>query len=176
MADIKERPEITKIEVKVPGSKGQLETRYGANLDDVLRAIVFDLKKEYGWPSDAEAARQLGVPQQTLHLLMNPTVGKKGDLSGTTVATLSAMCAALRQSPIALLGRHERYADEVHFAEDFVFDRFRSVLDKDEASRILPLLGELKRRGALNDVIDAAERILPASAKPATRTKTAGET
>lgn len=176
MGEPKERPKINQIEVKVPGAKGELEARKGANLDDVLRAIVWDLKVKNRWPSDAEAARQLGLTQQTHHLLMNPKPGKTGEPSGTSVATLSSICAALRMSPIALLGLHERYADEVHYAEDFVFDRFRSVLDKDEASRVLPLLAELKRRGALNEVIDAAERILPASAKPATRSRKAAGT
>lgn len=170
MAELKERPEIRDIVVDVPGAKGKVEQRKGANLDDVLRAILWDLKVKHYGGSTADAARHLGMKQQTLSLFLD------AEMPGTSVNTLSTVCAAMKMSPIALLGLHERYADEAHYVEDFVFDRFRSVLDKGEASRLLPILSELKRRGALNDVIDAAERILPAAVKPATRTKKAGGT
>jgi len=161
--EIKERPtEIRTVAVDVPNDR---ETHEGADLDDVLRQIVWDLKVAHEWDSTAETARQLGVKQQTLSLFLDET------LPGTSLQTLSRICAALRTSPVDLFRKHERYGRlqglEVRFAEDIVFDRFRALLTVDQARRLVTLIERLGSRHALAPVLDAADALLGAREEPA---------
>jgi DNA-binding Xre family transcriptional regulator len=121
-------------------------------LDDVLRAIVWDMKLEHAW-NTTRAAKQLGLRQQTLATFLDEK------LPGTTLDTLSRICAALKTDPVELFRRHERYKPETRapFAEDTIFDRFRALLTVDHARRLARLLEVLIDRQALAKVIEAAE-------------------
>ncbi len=158
MGEIKERPTVQEIKVRVKTDKGS-ETRSGVDIDEILRAILFDMKRDNKWTSTAEMARRIGVPQQTLATFMDESG------PGTGIETISKVCAALRLSPIDLLQRHERYHPEqggrTQFADDLVFDRFRAVLDRGEASRLVRVIELLRDSGAFEEVLTAAERILP---------------
>jgi len=158
VAEIKDRPtEIRTVEVRIRNDR---EVHAGADLDDVLRQIVWDLKVAHEWEFTAEAARQLGLKQQTLSLFLDET------LPGTSLQTLSRICAALRTTPVDLFRKHERYGSlegrEVRFAEDIVFDRFRALLTVEQARRLVTLLERLGSKHALAPVLDAADALLGA--------------
>lgn len=167
MAEISSRPDVREVGIVVKTDEGE-ERRKGNNLDDVLRAIIWDIREKTGWRSTTETARRMGLPQSTLALLMDES------LPGTSLDTLSRVCAALKLSPVELFRLHELYKGEREFADDFVFNRFRSVLSRGEASRLLPLLEIAKDQGALDLVLTAAEKL--ATQRPAKRKRHATTT
>jgi len=165
MAEIEFRPRVRTAEVEYETAPGTKRKRKGANLDDVLRAIIWDLKRTRGWKTTTEAAKHLGLPQSTLARILDE------GLVGTTVETVSKLCVVLKLSPISLFQLHERYSPSKRlsagFAEDLVFDQFRAVLDdRGEASRVLRVLEVLKDLGLLEQVLDLAERLLPGALQP----------
>ncbi len=165
MAGIKERPSVREVTVLVPGDGDRLSERSGADLNDVLRAILWDLRDDYGWKDWTAAAKALGLPQSSLssffqeEKVKNPDGSTTVERQGTRLETLSRICAAIRKDPIELFQRHERYAEEKRFADDAIFDQFRTVLDRGEAARLLPVLVTLKARGALDLALQTMERI-----------------
>ncbi len=160
MAEFKERPDVQAIDVLIKTGSTEMK-RQGADLDDVLRAVIFDIREDNKWGSTAETARRLGLPQQTLASFMDEK------RLGTSIATLSTICAALQQTPIEIFHRHERYPvkDDARpsFADDLIFNRFRAVLERGEASRLLRIVELAKDAGALGEILTTAEKILPAS-------------
>jgi DNA-binding Xre family transcriptional regulator len=149
-----ERPrEIRDVEVPVAGGR----KHRGANLDDVLRQILWDLAEREGW-SENKAASNLGVPQATLHDFM---AGAK-DGKSLKLQSVSRICAALKTSPVDLFRLHERYRpearDEATFAEDLVFDRFRALLSHQSARRLVRLIEIWNDRGSLPSQLDAWEK------------------
>ena len=160
MADRDERPQVRTVTVEVPSvsSPSGIAKRDGANIDDVVRAIIWDFKEEvHEWSSWAEAARHLGVPQQTLSDFMNDPE------SGTRILTLSRICAALQMSPVDLLQLHERYHPESRgdtpFAADVVYNRFRALLDVRQASRLARMLELAQGSDLLEKALDFAEAV-----------------
>ena len=160
MAEFRDRPDVQTVDVLIETGSSEIERR-GANLDDVLRVILFDMKKNNQWGSTAEMAHRLGLKQQTLATFMDEK------RTGTTIATLSTICAATQQSPIEIFHRHERYppkeGDRPGFADDLIFNRFRAILDRGEASRLLRLVELAKDVGALDEILTTAEKVLPTS-------------
>ena len=133
----------------------------GVNLDDVLRVIVWDLKKQYGWSTNA-AARHLGIAQPTLADFLSD------EEKGMRVLSLSRMCAALKKTPTEFLKLHERYdaGESVPFLEDAIFGRFRALLTRDQALDLIRVLETLNKRGSVPVVIEAAVRALGLDAPP----------
>lgn len=154
MADEEKRPEFETMHVLVPGDGGTEEKRFGADLNGIVRGILWDLKREREWPDWKEAARHLGLPQQTLSRLMSGSGGIK-------LETLSKVCAALQIEAPAFLQLHEHYSAEKRYAADAIFDQFRAVLSRGEASRLLAVVGFLKRAGALDSALTTLETISP---------------
>lgn len=158
MSKSDERPKVSTITVEVPDGPDRTVKREGANLDDVLRALVWDLKNEvYDWKSVAETARRLGLPQQTLNDFLGPKQ------SGLRLETLSKVCAAIQMSPVELLQLHERYHPESRgdtpFAADLVYNGFRSVLNLDQAKRLLRLVELARDRELLDKALEFAEEL-----------------
>ena len=155
-----ERPEVGEVAVSVPTGDGGKEERRGADLDDVLRVILWDIAEAAGWGQN-ETARRLGVPQSTLSDVMSS--GK-----GARVNFLSRICAAMKLDPAALFQSFERYAPEsrgsVRFVEDAVYDRFRTLLTVDQARRTLAIFDRLHATGSVDAAIELLEKKLEVDA------------
>lgn len=158
MAEIRGKGGVRPHEVRVH-TGGQESRRIGVNLDDVVREILLSLKHQNRWESTAAMARRLGLKQQTVATFIDES------RSGTTIATLSTICAALQESPVAFFQRHERYrGDEDSHPrrhDDLIFSRFRALLDRGEAARLVHIIEAARDSGALPEILTAAERILP---------------
>lgn len=157
MGEISERPKVRSVEVEVPDGDG-ISIREGANLDDVLRAIVWDLKNTvYKWPSTKSAANHLGVPQQTLSDFLDESE------PGTGLKTLSRVCAALQMSPVEVLQLHEKYHPESRgdspFASDVIYNRFRSLIDLDQARKLVRIIELARERNLLDQALEFAEAL-----------------
>lgn len=155
MAGFEKRPKVNELRLKVL-REGTMDEVRGAVLDDVLRAILFDLVKREGW-TQAEAGQRLGITQQNVARILDR------ERYGTSLDVLSRMCAALRETPIDFFRRHERYRDvdnesaEAQYAEDAVFDGFRRVLTPGTAKRLLEILESIETPSELERLFKAAE-------------------
>lgn len=172
MAELENRPEVRTLELTLDVPDETDRDREGANLDDVLRAVIFDLRAAYGWGSTAETARHLGLKQQTLAQFMDEKQ------PGTRLETLSRVCTAMRMSPVDIFQLHERYNPASRqgspFAEDLIFNRFRAVLDVGKARKLLRVLEALRSRSLLDDAIALLERLVT-DGKPEHRRDHAGK-
>lgn len=171
MAEFRDRPtEVRTVAVNVPIDGEAKRELTGVLIDDVLRQVLWDIRTANGWKSTAETARRLGIPQQTLTAFFDREI-----LGGMRLETLSRVCAALRTSPVDLLRRHEKYRPEnkedAPFAEDLIFDRFRSILTPATARRLVRILETMIDRGALASTLDSWERGLDTSARSDPQTK-----
>ncbi|MEM7233058.1 MAG: helix-turn-helix transcriptional regulator, partial [Planctomycetota bacterium] len=124
MGDFKKRPEVREFAVEVTSEDGEISTSRGRDLDDVFRAILWDIQHEQDWTT-SEAAERLGIARSTYQSIMSDERYEAGKT--TNIENLSKVCAAMKISPIALFESHEAYSPEasatVRFAEDAVFDR-----------------------------------------------------
>lgn len=146
------RPAVGSIAVEV-NVDGRAQRRSGPDLDDVLRAILWDLRQTYG--GQARLARRLGLGQQNLSRIEGG--------GGTSLDVLSRICAALRESPLELFQRHERYRTvddaeaEARLAEDRELNRLRVILSAETTRRLVAVLEELVDQGTLEDYVRMGE-------------------
>lgn len=115
--------------------------KQGFDLNEVVREILRQLMTDRTW-SEARAAREWGFTQRTLNRFMNRETGMDLD-------TLSRLCAELEVNPPAFFSAHPIYDHEararLRFVKDRLYDRFRTLLNVDEAKRVLANVEEQKR-------------------------------
>ncbi len=165
MAEFKQRPKVGTVDVEVEIDPKKLESRVGADLNDVLRAILWDQQKTADW-STLEFARRLGIPKSTLQGILDEDEPK-----GTSLHVLSMICAAEKINPDALFQAHESYRPEdrdgVRYAEDAVFDRFRALLTVGQAKEALAVLDVVKRQGTIDEYLKLEKARLGIRRQPA---------
>jgi transcriptional regulator with XRE-family HTH domain len=129
----------------------------GVNLDDVVRAIIWDIRQDYGG-NQARTARRLGLQQQNLSRIESG--------GGTSIESLSRICAALGEDPRAFFRRHELYrrtrgkTSQDRLAEDEIFRKLRLLLTPKSAKRLVNILDGLVERRVLVDSMNLAEAFL----------------
>jgi DNA-binding Xre family transcriptional regulator len=135
--------------VKITVNQGQGEQdRTGRDLDAVVRTLLLTLKAEAGW-TDAQAAEWLGMPRNTLQTFL------KG--GGTSLKTLTNVCIALKMTPNRFFQDFADFAPEtratVLYAEDGVFDRFRTAMNVKQARELLEIIDHVNKHGDLSEFI-----------------------
>jgi len=149
------------VAVEVATGGTEPEVRKGRDLDTVLRQVLFDLRsaRDLSWNV---AAERWGIPISTL------TDFLRGN--SMRLSTLSALCAGMKHSPVELFRYHPEYRpenkDAATFAEDSVFNAFRSALDVRRARRLLRIVDTLADRGTLDGHLADLERLLGIPAAP----------
>lgn len=120
----------------MPGKTGKIES----DLNDVVRTVIRKVLDERGM-SEAHLAEMSGIPQKTLNNVM-----RRGDFG---LDRLTRICEYLQMSPVAFFASHPRFNPEarqfMRFGKDALYDRFRTLLDADDAKRLVDLI-ELQKQ------------------------------
>lgn len=155
--DNEERDDVRDIAVTVEIGD-EKEERAGRDLDDVLRWVLEDIRMRMGW-SVIEMAKRLGISRGTMRQIFD------ANGSGTSLAMLSKICAALKMTPDSLFQSFPAYSPEsrasVRFTEDVIYDRFRSLLTTDQARVALDVMDEAKRQGVLDEHLRIGQAQFP---------------
>lgn len=119
--------------------RGKTE-KFDGDLNDVVRTIVRKVMEERGI-SEMQLAQHTGIPQTTLNKVM-----KRGDFG---LDRLTQICDYLQMSPVAFFASHPRFNPEARqflkFGKDALYDRFRTLLDSDDAKRLVDMI-ELQKQ------------------------------
>lgn len=193
-------PDFRTVTVQAKDAHGREETRHGADLDDILRWVLMDMRRRLELSSDTALAELVGLDQKTL----SDWLGRRKPRTDRTtmrLETLSRVCAATKRSPGELFALHPRYAgvpapsertDQVAeptvpygadeaapFAVDVVYDQFRSLISVEDARRLLRVILTLRRRSAFGKLLSFVESAvgldspLPAAPEPEPSTRVA---
>ena len=121
MAELKKAPRVRTVKVKVKRG-GKEATVTGPNLDDVLRGIVIQWKNHLDISTN-EAAKRLGVTQQTLSSFLNPE-----QTAGCRLELVSKICAALDLTPASLFSMHTLFKEEYEFRPQEHVQHLRGII------------------------------------------------
>jgi len=105
MSELKKRPRIQAIQFEVEEA-GRTKKKKGADLNDVLRGVLVDLREAWSIPTKT-LGKRLGLSQQTISKFLDADRPQ-----GTRLDTLSKICAALNSGPGEVLSMHPDYEAE----------------------------------------------------------------
>lgn len=149
MAELRKPPRVREISVEVETERGKKSRRKGVSLDDVVRAVVWQLKRDRDLSQD-RMAKSLGLTQQNLARLLDE------ELHGTSLDVLSRICAALRETPLQFLRRHKRYDGDLDFVDDRVYDKFRVLLNVNDAKDLVAAMENAAEAGSFSVALQSA--------------------
>lgn len=141
------------------------------DLNQVVRTILRAVMEERGL-SESQLAEKAGIPQKTMNNVM-----RKGDIG---LDRLTRICEYLEMSPVAFFASHPRFNPEarqfLRFGKDALYDRFRTLLDADDAKRLVDMIETQKQYNVWDlclktneDLIEIAKRTYRAGMREAAK-------
>ncbi len=112
---------------------GQLEERFGPDLNEAARAAIQRFGEDAGITSKAELAKRVGIRAPSLAMLLSGEQGMRVDV-------LSRVCAALNMTPAQFFALGGAYADdETRTGDQEMMDAFRRLVPKASQERVCEL-------------------------------------
>jgi transcriptional regulator with XRE-family HTH domain len=135
------------------------------NLDDVLRDVLRGLMRDREW-SQAELSRRIGQPRSQVSRFLGGLTdddGRERDFN-VRLEFLSAVCAALDETPLELFSRHPVFQLEANdLRRHRMHAKLVELLIPAEANALLVSIEQAKQRGVLDLVLAQVDTLLEAA-------------